>query len=818
MEARPRADARDQVLSPPACQDGKRFIGISLFWLNLFLLALVVRLPWANIISRDYVLFWESWYAFIVDNGYAALKYDFSNYNPPYLYLLSISAPFFTSYKGYIVIKFISVIFDFVLAFFVYKCVSLKYGKSETVPRIAALVTLLFPTVILNGSAWGQSDSIYSSLLVACLYAQLRGRQFWTFVAFGLSFAFMPQAVFLAPFFLWMLVKKQVSWRYLFLSPLMYIATLLPAWLIGRPLGDLLMIYINQADQGKLLTRNAPNLYQWIPNRYLNLYLIGIVFAAFVVIVIAILVYRSRVEMTENLVVYLATFSVLIMPFILPKMHDRYYFPAEVIAIVLAFYLPKYWFTPVIIGITSLLVYLRYLYGMTLIPLSWLALVPLALIAVLGWQLLRTLGHLPPSRKLPSIADRVRAPRADDRGQVLSISAYHDRKRFTGISLFWLNLFLLALIVRLPWLHFITLDYYYFLEPWYTFIVDNGYFAALKYHFPASDYNPPYLYLLSLGALLFPGFRDYIVIKSISVIFDFVLAFFVYKCVSLKYDKSKAVPRVAALVTLLFPTIILNGSAWGQVDSLYSSLLVACLYAQLSGRQTWAFIAFGLSLAFKPQAVFLAPFLLWMLVKKQVDWRYFFLSPLVYIATLLPAWIIGRPLGDLLMIYINSAGQYRRLTSNAPNLYQWIPNRYFSWYPVGVAFAAIVVIAIAILVYMSRVEMTKSLVVYLATFSVLIMPFILPNMHDRYYFPAEVIAIVFAFYLPKYWFTPMIIGITSLLVYLRYLYGMTLIPLTWLALVPLALIAVLGWQLLRTLGHLPLSRKSPVNAGGVGPG
>lgn len=387
----------------------------------------------------------------------------------------------------------------------------------------------------------------------------------------------------------------------------------------------------------------------------------------------------------------------------------------------------------------------------------------------------------------------------------MSMSICEDRKRFIGITLFWLNLFILALIVRLPWFHFITTDYYYFLEPWYSFIVDNGYFAALKYHPPASDYNPPYLYLLSLGALLFPGSRDYIVIKSISVIFDLVLAFFVYKCVSLKYGKSRAAPRVAALVTLLFPTVILNGSAWGQGDSLYSSLLVACLYAQLSGRQIWAFVAFGLSLAFKPQAVFLAPFFLWMLVKKQVDWRYFFLSPLVYVATLLPAWIIGRPLGDLLMIYINSTGQYRRLTFNAPNLYQWIPNRYFSWYQVGVAFAALVVIVIAVIVYRSRVEVTGNLVVYLATLSVLIMPFVLPNMHDRYYFPAEVMAIVFAFYLPKYWFTPVIIGTTSLIVYLHYLYRVTLIPLTWLALFPLALIAVLGWQLLRTLGHLPSS-------------
>ena len=405
--------------------------------------------------------------------------------------------------------------------------------------------------------------------------------------------------------------------------------------------------------------------------------------------------------------------------------------------------------------------------------------------------------------------------------------------------LFWVNLSLLALIVRLPWVNFISRDYEDFLRFWYAFIVGNGYFAALKYDL--SNYNPPYLYLLSLGVLLFPGYKGYVVIKFISVVFDFVLAFFVYKCVRLKYSQSDAVPCLAAAVTLFFPTVILNSSAWGQCDSIYIAFLAACLYCLLSRRQAWAFIAFGLSFSFKPQALLLAPLFLWLLTKRQVNWRYFFLSPLVYLFTLLPAWIIGRPLDDLLMIYINSYGDQKRLTYGVPNLYQWIPDRYFSWYPLGVAFAALVVIVVAVLVYKSRVEMTENLVVYLATFSVLIMPFILPKMHDRYYFPADVIAIVLAFYLPKYWFTPVIIGMTSLLVYLRFLYDVTLIPLTWLAFVPLALVAVLGWQLLRTLGHLPPSRKppdiadgvralasrrvksaapqtSPDNAGGVGPG
>lgn len=40
-----------------------------------------------------------------------------------------------------------------------------------------------------------------------------------------------------------------------------------------------------------------------------------------------------------------------------------------------------------------------------------------------------------------------------------------------------------------------TYDYRHSVSPWYAFIAENGYFAALRYDF--SNYNVPYLYLLT---------------------------------------------------------------------------------------------------------------------------------------------------------------------------------------------------------------------------------------------------------------------------------------------------------------------------------
>ena len=517
--------------------------------------------------------------------------------------------------------------------------------------------------------------------------------------------------------------------------------------------------------------------------------------------------------MTGDLLVYLATFSVLIVPFLLPKMHDRYFFPADVIAVIFAFYFPKYWPIPVVIGSVSFLAYLPYSYEVTPVPLPLLAVFLLILIVVLGRKLLRTLNTRPygcdGSKQNSSLISSATAK--------IMPNVIQDKKRFIKLSFIWFAILLLGLIVRLLGISFISWDYIIFLSSWYNIIVDDG-FASLQRGF--SNYNVPYLYLLSLASILLPNISALVAVKAISIIFDFTLAFFVYKCVAFKYSRTETVPLLAALVTLLLPSVILNGSVWGQSDSIYTAFLVACLYALLRRRQAWAFIAFGLSFAFKLQAVFLAPLFLWMLMKKQVNWRYFFLSPLVYLVTLIPAWLLGRPLRELLLIYIYQGAEYPRLSERAPNLYQWIPNQYYSWYPLGIVFTALVVLVIALLVFKSRVNMTGDLLVYLATFSVVIVPFLLPKMHDRFFFSADVIAVIFAFYFPKYWPTPVVIGSVSVLAYLPFLYEITPVPLPLLAVFLLILIVVLGRKLLRTLniGTPPANTLPTLTAGGARPG
>lgn len=356
------------------------------------ILAAFLRFSLREFESGDFKSFLEPWYDFINQHGgFGALKYEFSNYTPLYLYLMVIASYLFSGFSKVFAIKLISMVFDFICASFIYKIVRLKYPVGTT-PVFAYLATLFAPTVFLNSAFWGQADITYTTGLVACLYFLAIKREFPAFIALGLAISFKLQAAFLIPFLFILLLKRNVSWYLFLLIPSVYLATILPAWLMGRPFFDLLLIYVGQADFYQVLSFNAPNMYQWFPNELYNFfYPAGLTWTLAIVFMLGLGVYESRAKITIDVLVQLATISVLIMPYFLPKMHDRYFFAADVISIVFGFYFPRYFFIPIIVGMVSLFSYSPFLFGREVIPLSFLAVILALTIIILLRHLTLTL-------------------------------------------------------------------------------------------------------------------------------------------------------------------------------------------------------------------------------------------------------------------------------------------------------------------------------------------------------------------------------------------------------------------------------------------
>jgi hypothetical protein len=140
------------------------------------------------------------------------------------------------------------------------------------------------------------------------------------------------------------------------------------------------------------------------------------------------------------------------------------------------------------------------------------------------------------------------------------------------------------------------------------------------------------------------------------------------------------------------------------------------------------------------------------------------------------------------------------LTLAAPNLYYWISNEFFDvFYPAGLILAASMIVVFIIVVWKSRAELTKSTLIQLALASVLIVPYFLPRMHERYFFPADVISIIYGFFFPAYFFVPILINLVSFFAYQPFLFGMSSFPLPLLALVELGILIIVIRKLVLTL-------------------
>ena len=350
----------------------------------LAFLSLVLRFTLLHFKSQDYILDVEPWFEYLKLHGVGALKFNFSNYNLPYLYLLLIGT--LLPLPKIVVIKGISIAFDLLLAYGVYLVVK-HFRSNEYLPHVAALTTLFLPTVFINSAMWGQCDSTYTSLLLFAFYFLLRHRYAWMWVMWGLAFAFKLQAVFLLPLLLIAGMRFKL-WKWSWTVLAIFIVFAIPAMLAGRSFSSILQIYTQQVGFYNALTLHAPNFYQWIPNSLFSYFhYFGIVLTMSLVVAIALLVYYYE-RFSDQALLLVATLIVLVVPFFLPEMHERYFYPAEIFTLLTAFiYRPAMWYAPVMQFVT-LCAYTPFLFNAKpVLPLGIVAIFVLVMIAHLTYRL-----------------------------------------------------------------------------------------------------------------------------------------------------------------------------------------------------------------------------------------------------------------------------------------------------------------------------------------------------------------------------------------------------------------------------------------------
>ena len=390
--------------------------GMMLFTGLTMAVLMLARTAMLDYQTADYTSFLAGWTQVFREGGFHTLAENVGDYNLIYQYLLlAISkAPV----KDLYLIKYFTVIFDFLLALVMMRAAGHYAGRDARTP--ALLLTLALPTVFIDGACWGQCDPVYVFFIIMSLYMLETDRPYRSAISLAIAFAFKLQTIFFFPIVLLGLIHKRFNWRHALAFFAAYVVTMIPALIAGRSFVDAISVYANQS-MGQYydrLTYNAPNLYLFFPmiefassqeytwmryvdgldskatNPYLDYALMpdlqhAALYACVIFVLIAVIYWLIHYrEVTQDMTLDMALFFAIFLPFVMPKIHDRYFFLADMLSVLYAFRYKNRRFMPVLVIGASLMCYMPFLTRQRPVDERWLALMMLAALVVVSRDIL----------------------------------------------------------------------------------------------------------------------------------------------------------------------------------------------------------------------------------------------------------------------------------------------------------------------------------------------------------------------------------------------------------------------------------------------
>ena len=357
------------------------------------------------------------------------------------------------------------------------------------------------------------------------------------------------------------------------------------------------------------------------------------------------------------------------------------------------------------------------------------------------------------------------------KGALLCMQTSKDTNPPESTSNFTLILFTsaalaLLLIIRIALFEYESFDYVHSLSRWVAAFRGMTFFEGLGAK--VGNYNAPYMYILNIIARI--GLPDLYLIKTVSILFDIMVAYFAMKLVSLRTERVH-LQILAFILAFAIPTVVLNSSMWAQCDSIYAAFALGSVYFAYRGRSKTAYALIALALSFKFQAAFMLPVLAVFVITGKIRFKDCYMLFAVYFATLLPAIIAGAPIADLLQVYAAQIGTYDYLTLNAINIWQLVGIVDFSSFvTAGLFTCALAILSLLYFIYVNRERLTKTVdFIRLTYLFVVIAPFLLPKMHDRFFYMADVLSLVVFLFDKRRWYVPVVTILCSYTVYAWFL-------------------------------------------------
>ncbi len=282
-----------------------------------------------------------------------------------------------------------------------------------------------------------------------------------------------------------------------------------------------------------------------------------------------------------------------------------------------------------------------------------------------------------------------------------------------------------------------------------------------------TDYPPGYMYVLyvigairALFNLAYDSAIYTVIIKIPAIICDIITGFALYKFLLKRTNTTAAL--CLPLLYLLNPATIINSSAWGQVDSIFTLFVILFVWLICEKKLLPACIYFAIGLLIKPQTVIFTPILLVYLYRMLfIDahdksarikaLKEIIISALASFALLFVLMIPFAKNFDFMPVvtqYIKTLSSYPYASVNAFNVFalfgaNWRDvNETFLLLPYSIwsNIAIVSIVFVCAFIYIKRKgEMNLFM---LAAFIIITMFTFAAKMHERYIFPAMILLLM----------------------------------------------------------------------------
>ncbi len=288
------------------------------------------------------------------------------------------------------------------------------------------------------------------------------------------------------------------------------------------------------------------------------------------------------------------------------------------------------------------------------------------------------------------------------------------------------------------------------------------------------DYPPGYLYALWVAGLVAhavgaSGDFYRIIIESPAIVADFVLALLMYAFV--RRGSRPAMAFVAMLMVALNPPLLFDTVVWGQSDSVLTFVTLLSIVAILGRQYEIAWGLAAIAVLVKPQGLMMLPVLgMWTML--EADFATWIKSGVALIAVAIigiAPFQVGHEWNWIIKLYTSTAAYYHETSVNAFNLMALIgglrqgDSETFagvSYFALGMSLLVPLYGFIAWILWRGRTPTRLLFASFIAIFGFFM---VAPRMHERYLYPAIVLAVPLALEAPEMLVVFVVFSITGLI-------------------------------------------------------